>query len=239
MSISRIQGNKTNTSTSGTSFTITLPSGLTAPLGGAQSLVVIAITVGSNTTTLTPPDGSWQMATHNQPAGSNALVDASIWYLVVDGAHAGQTSWTWTLSASHTSYVCIEEWNATNGWPVNPVDVSANGDTVGSPVQATTITSATTATTAQAEELWVASLAYKGSAQSESSITAGWTKDLEATLAANNTMTLLYKVASATGTADEHTSELQSPDHLVCRLLLEKKKKHRGNTMTYTRIPDW
>src|SRR5258708_33457404 len=27
--------------------------------------------------------------------------------------------------------------------------------------------------------------------------------------------------------SEEHTSELQSPDHLVCRLLLEKKKKRR------------
>src|SRR5258708_23726411 len=27
--------------------------------------------------------------------------------------------------------------------------------------------------------------------------------------------------------SEEHTSELQSPDHLVCRLLLEKKKKTR------------
>src|SRR5207244_8638944 len=26
--------------------------------------------------------------------------------------------------------------------------------------------------------------------------------------------------------SEEHTSELQSPDHLVCRLLLEKKKRH-------------
>src|SRR5258708_10671836 len=26
------------------------------------------------------------------------------------------------------------------------------------------------------------------------------------------------------GRSEEHTSELQSPDHLVCRLLLEKKK---------------
>src|SRR5258708_39301475 len=26
--------------------------------------------------------------------------------------------------------------------------------------------------------------------------------------------------------SEEHTSELQSPDHLVCRLLLEKKKAH-------------
>src|SRR5258708_23975216 len=27
--------------------------------------------------------------------------------------------------------------------------------------------------------------------------------------------------------SEEHTSELQSPDHLVCRLLLEKKKMHK------------
>src|SRR5258708_27929281 len=27
--------------------------------------------------------------------------------------------------------------------------------------------------------------------------------------------------------SEEHTSELQSPDHLVCRLLLEKKKPQR------------
>src|SRR5258708_19191459 len=31
--------------------------------------------------------------------------------------------------------------------------------------------------------------------------------------------------ASVGGRSEEHTSELQSPDHLVCRLLLEKKKK--------------
>src|SRR5258708_29171035 len=36
-----------------------------------------------------------------------------------------------------------------------------------------------------------------------------------------------------TGSADrseEHTSELQSPDHLVCRLLLEKKKNRKSRT---------
>src|SRR5258708_18444721 len=32
--------------------------------------------------------------------------------------------------------------------------------------------------------------------------------------------------ASGLRRSEEHTSELQSPDHLVCRLLLEKKKKH-------------
>src|SRR5258708_25840495 len=30
--------------------------------------------------------------------------------------------------------------------------------------------------------------------------------------------------------SEEHTSELQSPDHLVCRLLLEKKKKQSKKT---------
>src|SRR5258708_30104403 len=32
------------------------------------------------------------------------------------------------------------------------------------------------------------------------------------------------------GRSEEHTSELQSPDHLVCRLLLEKKKKIQQKT---------
>src|SRR5207244_11489814 len=31
------------------------------------------------------------------------------------------------------------------------------------------------------------------------------------------------------GRSEEHTSELQSPDHLVCRLLLEKKNKVKTN----------
>src|SRR5207244_11677340 len=34
------------------------------------------------------------------------------------------------------------------------------------------------------------------------------------------------KGAPAPSRSEEHTSELQSPDHLVCRLLLEKKKIH-------------
>src|SRR6476660_8477659 len=34
-----------------------------------------------------------------------------------------------------------------------------------------------------------------------------------------------FVAAACSGRSEEHTSELQSPDHLVCRLLLEKKKK--------------
>src|SRR5258708_12592035 len=32
--------------------------------------------------------------------------------------------------------------------------------------------------------------------------------------------------------SEEHTSELQSPDHLVCRLLLEKKKSKKAHLAT-------
>src|SRR5258708_14305572 len=38
-----------------------------------------------------------------------------------------------------------------------------------------------------------------------------------------------YGRARGVGRSEEHTSELQSPDHLVCRLLLEKKKKKHTN----------
>src|SRR5690348_17574028 len=34
--------------------------------------------------------------------------------------------------------------------------------------------------------------------------------------------------------SEEHTSELQSPVHLVCRLLLEKKKKGFESTSVYS-----
>src|SRR2546426_6629864 len=35
------------------------------------------------------------------------------------------------------------------------------------------------------------------------------------------------EAAQSRSRSEEHTSELQSPCNLVCRLLLEKKKKHR------------
>src|SRR5258708_14125791 len=35
--------------------------------------------------------------------------------------------------------------------------------------------------------------------------------------------------------SEEHTSELQSPDHLVCRLLLEKKKTTTTNVTSFNK----
>src|SRR5258708_24182694 len=37
-----------------------------------------------------------------------------------------------------------------------------------------------------------------------------------------------HELGMATVRSEEHTSELQSPDHLVCRLLLEKKKANKS-----------
>src|SRR5437762_10517941 len=37
---------------------------------------------------------------------------------------------------------------------------------------------------------------------------------------------VLHHLAHRLGRSEEHTSELQSPMYLVCRLLLEKKKKN-------------
>src|SRR5258708_11159905 len=45
---------------------------------------------------------------------------------------------------------------------------------------------------------------------------------------------LSYRALAKTcGRSEEHTSELQSPDHLVCRLLLEKKKKETARVTVH------
>src|SRR3712207_8446032 len=45
---------------------------------------------------------------------------------------------------------------------------------------------------------------------------------------------LLVRVPRAVRRSEEHTSELQSRQYLVCRLLLEKKKKTIHKTYTHT-----
>src|SRR5207244_8174094 len=41
---------------------------------------------------------------------------------------------------------------------------------------------------------------------------------------------ITHSVLGVTMRSEEHTSELQSPDHIVCRLLLEKNKhEHRSS----------
>src|SRR5256885_8240870 len=48
---------------------------------------------------------------------------------------------------------------------------------------------------------------------------------------------LVRALAAADGRSEEHTSELQSPCNLVCRLLLEKKKIHKIPCTNHTPPP--
>lgn len=193
MAITRIQGQVTTSS--GTTVT-----SLAATLAGAPTagnLLLAAVMVANNATAITPPTG-WTQAVINQP-GTGASIEVA-WFWRVAQAGDG-TSYTFTLSAAHTLVIALSEWHATNGWPASPLDQTAVGDTVGTPTQSTTIQSGTTATTAQAEELWIGGLAYKGALQTETGITAGWTKDADAASGTANALSTLYQVAAATGMA--------------------------------------
>src|SRR5258708_19290495 len=57
------------------------------------------------------------------------------------------------------------------------------------------------------------------------------TKEVKEKLAQEGSM------ATPANRSEEHTSELQSPDHLVCRLLLEKKKKNNKTSLHNHPIP--
>lgn len=198
MSITRVQGAQAHSASGSFSTTVAFSNGV--QLG---NLLVAAVATGANGVSMTPPDPAWTKVADNSPAGASATIEAAIWYLVVDAAHANQAAWTWTIVGTvHTQYVCMSEWNATYGWPINPLDQTALGDTIATPVAATVIDSGTTPTTIYPDELWIGALAYKGSSQAETLVTSGWTSDLEATLGGNNTLTMLYRVPGTTGTAD-------------------------------------
>src|SRR5207244_12206637 len=51
-------------------------------------------------------------------------------------------------------------------------------------------------------------------------------QNIRTPLISTSPRTLFLGTSGRVGRSEEHTSELQSPDHLVCRLLLEKKKKN-------------
>src|SRR5438552_9407117 len=43
----------------------------------------------------------------------------------------------------------------------------------------------------------------------------------------------VHRAGPGAGRSEEHTSELQSPDHLVCRLLLEKKNGEAADVVVF------
>src|SRR5437660_9353937 len=63
-------------------------------------------------------------------------------------------------------------------------------------------------------------------------------RNLRLVLAATAAAMLEALLAAGTLRSEEHTSELQSRGHLVCRLLLEKKKYHERKLTKPLRNPD-
>src|SRR5207244_9381979 len=64
-------------------------------------------------------------------------------------------------------------------------------------------------------------------------VSSGWTRIVGALETAMPRAVTTWSSGIRPIRSEEHTSELQSPDHLVCRLLLEKKK-HNNKTTTRT-----
>src|SRR5690554_7622015 len=59
--------------------------------------------------------------------------------------------------------------------------------------------------------------------------------DLERSSSRLTTACVVARLPAASSRSEEHTSELQSRPHLVCRLLLEKKKKTKNTKITHKR----
>src|SRR5258708_10815648 len=67
--------------------------------------------------------------------------------------------------------------------------------------------------------------AFASRANAAAAGTLPWERPMTA-IATSLTGPVAYAIGLIGIRSEEHTSELQSPDHLVCRLLLEKKKRH-------------
>lgn len=200
MTITQVQSNSVNSGTSSVSSqSVTLGAGGSGISLG--NLVVACVEAGNNATVVTPPAG-WSQAAINQPAGANATIQTTIFYLVVGGSgYAGASSFTFGLSVAHTVAITISEWHSTAGWPPNPVDVIALGNLSANPGVATGVDSGTTPKTSYYSELWIASLAYKGAGQTETNISAGWSVDQDAS-GGSNSMLELSRVVTGRGVAN-------------------------------------
>src|SRR5689334_24213421 len=55
----------------------------------------------------------------------------------------------------------------------------------------------------------------------------------------SNCTSVSFQLSENASRSEEHTSELQSQFHLVCRLLLEKKKKNRVKTRANSKKSPW
>lgn len=144
------------------SVDVTLPAGVTQ-----GNLVVMGIGVGNCPQDITPP-AQWSIAGTTHGDTNNA--QASIYYMVVDAQHAGETTWTVSFPGTSSAAWWVRELSSTAGWESSPVDVT-NGN---SGNNGTTVSIAGSGTTTQAEEVWFACLAESSNTAGISGLTTGW-----------------------------------------------------------------
>jgi hypothetical protein len=196
VTFTKVQSNMLASSGATTSQAATLGVGVTS-----GNLLVAAVSTGANNTTVTPPTG-WSLAVQNNPTSGTNNDNTGLWWAIVGsgGVTAGTTSFTFNFGSSHNVYIELMEVNSSTGWQASPVDVTAVGNVAGG--TGTALTSGTTSTTSQAYELWFATFAYTAGPQTESGLTAGWTRDNEVHDGSNNhTAAAFYQFASSTGAA--------------------------------------
>ena len=197
-----VQANSIASSGSVTSLAVTLGSGITQ-----GNLLAACFGFNSTATTITPPDGSWAQAGPTEAAGST-FPTGSLWYLAVDAAHAGQTSFTWTISTAHAAMLTIREWNSSAGWASSPLDAAGGQTTT---VAATAMPSGTTSTsTVQASELAVAIFGWHFvTGDTDTGLTAGWTQG-NLVQGATTTTAIREAYSSLTAAGTQQASETLS-----------------------------
>jgi hypothetical protein len=192
MTISSVQSNSGGPA-GATSISVTLGAGVTQ-----GNLIVVGISNGFGTN-LTLPDANWQTATYVNAGGS--ALSGGIAYTVVTAGQAGQASWTFSWTGTHSSAWVIREWSSSSGWPAvtSVLDkTTGTSDTVSTD---TIVATGSAGTTTQAVELWVAALAYGDGAQTESGLTSGFTSGVEGSAGVSQTVREAYQVTSSAGAA--------------------------------------
>lgn len=189
MAISQVQS-ESNTSTGTGTCSVTWASTTTA--GNLLIVCAVANEVAGDVTFTSAPTGYTALAAGSINATGSVI--GQMWYKIAAGSDANPSV---TISASQDIAMAALEYT---GNTATPLDVEAENSGTG-----TTPDSGTTGTTAQADELWIAFLGNRNSAQS--SPTNSFTQQ-EQVISAHATgsnrarIGVYHRIVSATGTAN-------------------------------------